>query len=98
MQVEKDRSSHFGGRMHGLPVLALQLSTDEKKNIRAKGHKSKAYVLEYIISTINPSPSRLSAGKSLGIKPAGCLSFFSADKRLGSSIYCIHISEEFRIG
>ena len=25
MQVEKDRSSHFGGRMHGLPVLALLL-------------------------------------------------------------------------
>ena len=70
--------------------------TRRKKNIRAKYQNSKAYVLEYIISTVNPSPSRLSAGKSLGIKPEPqarvlyCLSFFSADKRSGSGIYCIH--------
>ena len=38
---------------------------------------------------------RLSAGKCRGIKPSPaarvlyCLSFFSADKRLGSGIYCI---------
>ena len=41
----------------------------------------------YIISTINPSTSRLSAGKSLGIKPSPV----SADKRSGSGIYCIRL-------
>ena len=50
----------------------------------------------YVISTINSSPSRLSARKSPGIKPSSaarvlyCLSFFSADKHSGSGIYCIH--------
>ena len=42
---------------------------------------------------INSSPSRLSAGKSLSIKPEPhiyCLSFFSADKRSGSGIYGTH--------
>ena len=67
-----------------------------KKNIRAKGHNSKAcHYCEFIISTIHPYPSRLSAGISLGIKllPAArflyCLSFFSTDKRSGSGNYCI---------
>ena len=46
---------------------------------------------------VNPSPSRLSAGKCLCIKPSPAarvlysLSFFSADKRWGSGIYYIHI-------
>ena len=52
MQVEKDRSSHFGGGLHGLQVRALRsqvltLRTDEKKIIRAKNHNWRAYVLEY---------------------------------------------------
>ena len=104
MQVKKVRSSHF--------VIACthyqythrsgkrSLSTGGKKNIRAKYHNSLPYVLEYIISTINPSPSHLSAGKSLCIKPPPaarvlyCLSFFSTDKRSGSGIYCIHKSRD----
>ena len=95
MQVGKDRSSHYRYK-HRSGKRSQR--TGEKKNIRAKYQNSSAYVLEYIISTINPSPSRLSAGKSLGIKPSPaarvlyCLSFFSADKRSGSGIYCIHTS------
>ena len=72
------------------------LCRGEKKNIRSKSHNSKVHVLEYIKSTIKPSPSRSSAGKNLGIKPSPaartlyCLSFFSSDKCSGLGIYCIH--------
>ena len=58
-------------------------------------HIWHAQFVKHIISTINnPSPSHLSAGKSLGLKPSSsarvlyCLSFFSADKRSSSGIYC----------
>ena len=40
MQVEKDHSSHFGGGMHGLPVLALQLPALVKHR-REEKHPSK---------------------------------------------------------
>ena len=101
MQVEKDRSSHFGGRMHELPLLALPLPALAKHR-RGEKHPSKRsklisiYPGVYHKYMINPSPSHLSAGKSLGIKPSPaaqvlyCLSFFSADKRSGSGIYCMH--------
>ena len=46
--------------------------------MRANYQNSQAYVLENIISTINPSPSCLSAGKSLGIKTLARLGFYTA--------------------
>ena len=72
--------------------LKCSLRTDEKKkDIRNEYQKSQAYVLEDIISTINPSLSPLSAEKSLGIKPPPAAQLFSADKRSGSGIHCMHI-------
>ena len=99
MQVEKDWSNHVGGHMHG--QLAMQwpaLSTHrrgEKKNVRADYCNSWAYVQEHIKSaTINPSPSRLPAGKKPRHKPSPeawvlCwLGFISADERSGLGVYC----------
>ena len=101
MQVEKRslksfRWSHARTMGTSTAFASAREAHARKKNIRAKGHNWKAcHYREFIISTVHPSPSRLSAGKSLGIKllPAArvlyCLSFFSTDKRSGFGNYCI---------
>ena len=63
MQVEKDRSSHFGARTTGTStaVASARKAQTRKKHNRAKVIIHVNYVLEHILSTINPSPSRLSA-------------------------------------
>ena len=96
MQVEKDRSGHFGDCMHGLLVQGPQwqpLATHRREEKKTSGQIIKTHKL-MPWSTINPSPRVYQLEKSLGIKPwpaarvLYCLSFFSADKRSG--IYCIH--------
>ena len=73
------------------------LRTDKKK----EKHPSKVSFCPEVYHKYNPSPSRLSAGKSLGIKPSPaakvlyCLSFLSADKHSGSGISCILQTDPF---
>ena len=76
----------MSGKKHIFSIIsAKKQHIWEKHNILKKACCINAY-----------SPSRLSAGKSLGIKPSPaarvlyCLSFFSADKRSSSGIYCVH--------
>ena len=73
-----------------------------KKNILAKYHNSLAYVLAYIISTIKPSPSHLSAGKASAQNHRLRLGFYTATAfsqliNARARVFIVYIRHEIKV-